>query len=278
MSICVSRIKAKTILTKSKLPDADYVINPYVGCPHGCIYCYAEFMKRFAKHGEPWGKFVDVKEFSGELNLHRVRPQDTILIGSVTDAYNPLEARFCITRSILSLLSDCTARVEILTKSALVCRDIDLLQNIPNVAVGFSMNTTDDVFRCLIEPHAAPVKERISAMRTLHEAGVSTYLFVAPIFPDISNCSDLLQKTAGLVDYVCFENLNLRGAYRSRVMSMISQYYPEKTPLYHRIYDQGDHSYWDALADELRQSCSSLRLPYRIYFHHGAFAKREEAR
>lgn len=109
-------------------------------------------------------------------------PTDTILIGSVTDAYNPFESKYCITQSILKQLSSCVARIEILTKSKLVCRDIDLLKEIPNVAVGVSLNTTNDLFRSKTEPYAASVKDRIETLKALHEAGISTYLFVAPFF------------------------------------------------------------------------------------------------
>lgn len=271
MKIQVSVKETKQILTKSKLPDANYVINPYLGCTHGCIYCYAEFMRRFSQHAEPWGAFIEAKKCTTNLDLRRVLPTDTILIGSVTDAYNPFESKFCITQSILKQLSSCVARVEILTKSKLVCRDIDLLKKIPHVAVGISLNTTDDLFRSKTEPYAASVKDRIETLKILHEAGISTYLFVAPFFPGLSDYRVLLEQVARYIDYVCFENLNLRGSYKSRVLSFISQEYPEKTPLFEKIYHQRDLSYWDDLEHNIRQYCDMLHIPCRIYFHHGSF-------
>lgn len=198
-------------------------------------------------------------------------PTDTILIGSVTDAYNPLESKFCITQSILKQLSSCVARVEILTKSKLVCRDIDLLKKISHVAVGISLNTTDDLFRSKTEPYAASVKDRIETLKILHEVGISTYLFVAPFFPGLSDYRVLLEQVARYIDYVCFENLNLRGSYKARVLSFISQEYPEKTPLFEKIYHQRDLSYWDDLEHNIRQYCDMLHIPCRIYFHHGSF-------
>lgn len=66
MKIQVSVKETKQILTKSKLPDANYVINPYLGCTHGCIYCYAEFMRRFSQHAEPWGAFIEAKKMHYE--------------------------------------------------------------------------------------------------------------------------------------------------------------------------------------------------------------------
>ena len=90
----VQTIEVKNLITRSKLPDADFVINPYVGCNHGCVYCYAEFMTRFTGHaGERWGEFMDVKECAKPLPLKAIAGK-TVLIGSVTDPYNPLEKRY----------------------------------------------------------------------------------------------------------------------------------------------------------------------------------------
>jgi DNA repair photolyase len=98
----IREIKAKTIITKSGL-DVDYVINPYVGCLHGCIYCYARFMKRFTNHHEPWGKFLDVKINASELipkNSKKYKGK-AIMISSVTDPYQPAERKYKLMRGIL---------------------------------------------------------------------------------------------------------------------------------------------------------------------------------
>ncbi len=96
----VKHVAVKSIMTKSKLPAADYAVNPYVGCPHKCMYCYACFMKRFTGHDEPWGDFVDVKKFPQIKNPAQYEGKK-IFIGSVTDSYNPLEETHEKTREIL---------------------------------------------------------------------------------------------------------------------------------------------------------------------------------
>ena len=121
--------EAKEIITKSNIPNVDYVINPYTGCQHGCIYCYAEFMIRFTNHkGDKWGHFLDIKQF----DLNRIKPHKydgkRILLSSVTDPYLPLELKYQNTRMILEKLVDTTAEVMILTKSKFVVRDIDLFK------------------------------------------------------------------------------------------------------------------------------------------------------
>lgn len=92
-------VEVKDYVTKSNLPASDYVINPYVGCPHGCKYCYACFMKRFTKHEEEWGTFIDIKQCSKSINKKRLEGK-TIFLSSVTDCYNPYEEKYCVTQSM----------------------------------------------------------------------------------------------------------------------------------------------------------------------------------
>ena len=93
--IKINEIYTKSIITKSNLPDADYVINPYVGCIHGCVYCYARFMRCFSGHKEKWGEFIDVKINSVDIfpENHNKYLNKSIFLSSVTDPYNPIENR-----------------------------------------------------------------------------------------------------------------------------------------------------------------------------------------
>lgn len=101
----VKEIEVKSVITKSNLPGIDYVINPYVGCQHACVYCYADFMKKFTGHvGEKWGEFVDVKINSVETIKKPKLENKNILISSVTDPYQPVEVKYKITREILKKL------------------------------------------------------------------------------------------------------------------------------------------------------------------------------
>ncbi len=97
----INHITVNDYLTKSKLPESDYVINPYVGCPHACAYCYACFMKRFTNHNEDWGSFLDVKECEKPISLSRIKGK-SVFLSSVTDCYNPYEEEFRITRKKFS--------------------------------------------------------------------------------------------------------------------------------------------------------------------------------
>lgn len=88
----INEIQIKSVMTKSSLPVGGYSVNPYVGCPHACKYCYASFMKRFTGHTETWGTFLDVKHWEEIKNPSKYAGQ-RVVIGSVTDGYNPFEGK-----------------------------------------------------------------------------------------------------------------------------------------------------------------------------------------
>ena len=268
----INETQTANYITKSNLPDADFVINPYTGCPHKCIYCYAEFMKRFTGHtGDEWGEFIDIKR--SDKPLKKVGADSTILVGSVTDAYNPFEKKYKLMRPILEQLAGTDANVEILTKSDLVLRDIDLLSKMKNIKVGISLNTLDDDFRKKTEPRASSIERRLSALKDLKEADISTYLFMSPIFPGITNVEDIIEQTQDHADYICFENLNLRGAYMPRVLNFISENYPEHEALYNVIYKDKDMSYWEAMKAKIIDHCEQKGIDHRIYFYHDQIKK-----
>ena len=156
----IKEIQTKEYLTKSNLPASDYVINPYVGCPHGCKYCYASFMKRFTNHTEDWGDFIDIKRTEKKINLNKISKK-TVFLSSVTDCYNPLEEKYKITRNILKQLINSDCYLSISTKSNLILRDIDLLKQIKNVVVSISINTLDENFRKDMD-NASTIEERLN--------------------------------------------------------------------------------------------------------------------
>ena len=180
----------KTGLSKSGL-SYDYAVNPYTGCLHGCIYCYANFMRRFSGHmRDPWGSFVDVK-----VNLIDVlakelpkRKGGSVWLSSVCDPYQQPEAKYELTRRTIQLLSEYPKfTISILTKNTLVLRDLDLLKSIRDrVDVGFTITTFDEEAQRIFEPHASPVHERVEAARQIGEAGVPTWVFIAPMLPYVS--------------------------------------------------------------------------------------------
>ena len=173
--------EVRGIMTKSNLPVGGYSVNPYVGCTHACKYCYASFMKRFTGHKEEWGTFLDVKHWPAIENPKKYAGQ-RVVIGSVTDGYNPEEATFRRTRKLLEELKDSDAEILICTKSDLVLRDLDLLRQMKKVTVSWSINTLDETFRADMDK-AVSIERRIAAMRKVYEAGIRTVCFCVAHLP-----------------------------------------------------------------------------------------------
>jgi DNA repair photolyase len=205
----VKEIQARAILSKSKVYD--YVINPYTGCQHGCSYCYARFMKRFSGHREPWGQFVDVKVNAADLlraEINKKKPA-SVWISGVCDPYQPLEAKYRLTRECLEILTHNNWPVIVQTRSPLVLRDIDILKEGRDFEVGLSITTADDSIRKLFEPGAPSIKDRVSALDELHRARIRTYVMIAPMLPGAGGLAEIL---AGKVDYVIVDRMNYNYA------------------------------------------------------------------
>jgi len=205
----VKEIYAKSILSKSKV--SDYTINPYIGCEHGCTYCYARFMKRFTRHREPWGIFADVKINTATLLQREIRKKRAgrVWISGVCDPYQPIEKKYELTKSCLEILSEHDWPVTIQTKSYLVLRDIELLRTFGNIEVGLTVTTTDDNIRKIFEPSSPTIKERVETLEKLHSAGIKTYAMIAPILPRAEGLVEQLSKKA---DFILIDKMNYHYA------------------------------------------------------------------
>lgn len=258
----IREIEVRSIMTQSTLPVGGYSVNPYVGCTHACRYCYASFMKRFTKHPEPWGSFLDVKTWDPIKNPDKYNGS-RIVIGSVTDGYNPQEATFLRTRRILEELRGCTAEIMVCTKSDLVLRDLDLLKQLPKATVSWSINTLDEEFRADMD-HAATIARRIEAMKQTYAAGIRTVCFISPIFPGITDVKAIIEQVKDFADLIWLENLNLRGQFKGSIMSYIREKYPHLLPLYEEIYNRKRTDYWKGLEADIAQYARQHDYPYRI--------------
>jgi DNA repair photolyase len=167
-------------------------------------------MKRYTRHKEEWGKFVDVKVNAPSL-LNREakrKPLGRIWISGTCDPYQPLEEKYEVTRRCLSVLLNKDWEITIQTKSHLVYRDVDLLEKL-NVEVGFSIGTNDEHVKKLFEPKAPSLEERIQTLKKLHSTGITTFVMMAPLLPEPEG---LIQRISGKVDYVLVDKMNYHYA------------------------------------------------------------------
>lgn len=242
----IKEIHAKSVLSPSKIYD--YVVNPYVGCQHACSYCYARFMKRFTGHREPWGDFVDVKINAPELLSKEIKRKrtGTVWVSGVCDPYQPLEAKYKLTGKCLEILMRKNWPVMIQTRSPLVLRDLEIFKNSRNIEVGLSITTANDKIRKIFEPYAPPVEKRLSAIETLHQNGIRTYVMIAPILPDAENLIALL---VGKVDYIIIDRMNYSHA---------GKIYER-----HGWKDKNTCDYFHLIGNKIEKNCAELGIDCR---------------
>ena len=264
----INRIQVKSIITKSKLPGSDFVVNPYVGCTHKCGYCYACFMQRFTDHVEPWGDFVDIKENALEVFPKRFDKYagKTITLGSVTDPYQPIEEKERLTRRLLERLVDLDVTVLILTKSPWVLRDSDVLSKLKDVTVAMSVSCFQEKIKCLFEPRTPPIFDRLEALRELASRGIKTVLFVSPIFPEITDWRSLVSKAQPFVHEFWFENLNFYPAIQSNMFKALAHIDQDLIARYRQIYRDPDR-YFRVISKAISDYCNQHQLKFSLCFH-----------
>lgn len=190
--------RARSIITRNTSPDLpfDRSINPYRGCEHGCIYCFAR--PSHAHVGLSAGLDFESKLFAKpdaarllkrELARDNYKPK-SIAIGTNTDPYQPIERKMRIMRQILEVLAEAKHPVGIVTKSALVLRDIDILSQMAQdglVKVSLSITTIDRKLARAMEPRASTPTKRLEALETLNKAGIPTSVMIAPVIPGLTD-------------------------------------------------------------------------------------------
>ena len=189
---------SQTIIARNDSPDVGFTasLNPYRGCEHGCIYCYARPTHEFLgfSAGLDFESKIMVKEdapelLRAELMSPKWQPQVLFLSG-VTDCYQPVEAKLKLTRRCLEVLAEFRNPVFIITKNRLVTRDIDLLAELARhqaVAVWLSITTLDTELRKIMEPRTSPPAARLDAIRELKQAGIPVGVNVAPVIPGLTD-------------------------------------------------------------------------------------------
>lgn len=227
---------AKSILVKSQLPATDYVVNPYTGCSFACGYCYASFMGRFINEPiQEWGNYVYVKTnaveiFTQEIAKLSIKKRNaTILLSSVTDAWQGPEKKYQLARQILQCLNKYAypGLISILTKSQLILQDLDVIASLSQKEVGITITSTEDKIGRFMEVHAPSASHRLLTLKALNEANVPTYAFIGPLLPHFRYRPELLDDLfraiheAGTTS-VFVEHLNTSPYILGRIAPLIA--------------------------------------------------------
>ena len=243
----IREVECKTVLNKSAI--SDYSLNCYTGCAHGCVYCYARFMQRFHPHPEPWGEFVDVKINAVEVlerQLRRAKPGD-VFMSSACDGWQAIEADRRLTRRCCELLLEYGFQVNVLTKSALVLRDLDVFAG-RTARIGVTLTTLDERLRQLWEPRASSVADRLRVLAEARRAGLRTAVMFGPLLPFLSDDETSLRALFGqaaelAVDTIWVDALNPRPRVWPAVSALLESKFPELHEGYRRVlFDEASRS------------------------------------
>lgn len=278
--IKIREIECKSAIGKCGFPGGGFCINPYVGCGHGCVYCYSRFMKRFTGHTEEWGSFVDVRlniaeTLEKQLKSPRYRGQQ-IYIGTVTDPYQPLEGKYKLTRGVLKVLLNYKNPVSILTKSDLVLRDVDLLKQFKEIDVNFTVNTLDEKWKKLVEPNSSTIKQRLQAIKKLTDQGITVLTMMGPYWPVFTDPETLFRefKKAG-VSHVFTESFNTVGGNWTGVEKVLRKYYPRfLVEMRETLFNKKKfYEFYSEAQNKVKQLSKKYKIPVTIYFGLGHAAK-----
>ncbi len=190
----VRQIACKTILNKSRL--ADFTLNCYVGCSHRCLYCYARYMQKFKNRPEEWGNFVDVKINAPEIlakEIQKMSPAKEVFMSSICDGWQPLEAKYRLSRACLELLLEAGFSISILTKSSLILRDFDLIGAYKTGSLGMTITTMNSRLQKTLEPYASTSQERLNTLKEAQNQGIETWVFLGPLIPHFTDTTSNLE-------------------------------------------------------------------------------------
>ena len=246
-------LKARSLVNRCSSPNMPFTwtVNPYRGCAMGCRYCYAAYTHEFMgiADADQFHSLVYVKTGGDEETERRiaaaVRSGETIALGTATDAYQPGEAEARVTRRFLEKVArHRNVRLGIVTKGALILRDIDLLQKIhrrSHLAVHVSLVSPHAELTRKLDPWAPPPDVRIEVMRRLVEAGIETWLGLAPVLPaltdDEPSLDELLGRVAAAgVRHMFTSVLFLRSPTREKFLRWLAEEFPRLLPAYERSY------------------------------------------
>jgi DNA repair photolyase len=269
----ITAVQCRSILTRSKIPGIDFGINPYIGCAHKCQYCYAVFMKKFSGHTEPWGDFVDVKTNAPEvlgLQLQRMKKKAVINFGTVCDAYQPIETRYKITQRCLKALIPYRHAVSILTKSDLVMRDIDILEALHDIEIGFTITTVDNSIKRIFEPRTPPASKIFKAIRLLAHRNIPVWVFVAPVLPGLTDhpaaIIELIRSSqdAG-ARYIMFDTLNPYPKVWRNVKRLVSRHFPAAQDRM-KCFEQDPRTQKSELKNIITRAALDHLIPCKIAF------------
>ncbi len=255
----------RPVLNPCTLKGRNYQVDPYIGCEHCCYYCYALNLAE-----TDWSKEVLIhKDITSRLEseLAGIPPQ-TIYMGWQTDAYQPCEAECRQTRQVLELLLEKGFSASILTKSDLVLRDLDLLQEMCDATVSASVAFNDNNVRRLFESNTKDTEARINALKKLKAAGLRTSALICPVIPYITDVTSLIDMVAPYTDKIWIYGLSMLTRTDQdwkNVETILENHYPDLIEQIESVVFSKNHPYWATVRHDLERLQKDRRLNLSIH-------------
>jgi DNA repair photolyase len=265
----IREVHVSQALRKDPLPGIPYSFNPYVGCYHGCAFCYVPRLLQVERGA--WGTTVVVKRNAATVLAREVRrlPRGLVAISTATDPYQYVEGKYRITRRALEVLLRADWPLSVLSRSPLMLRDVDLFIRFRELEVGMSVPTLDDRARCLLEPWAPPVQARLRCLRELAAAGLKTFVGFAPAYPPTdgwtpARIAETLVRHG--VQKVFVRLLDTRWGARESVRQAL-----DGSPLAGELMRMADRDYMGSFVEGLAEECLARGIEFRDGddFRHG---------
>lgn len=261
IKLCANR----PVLNPCTLEGKNYQVDPYIGCEHYCYYCYA-----LNQAETDWSKEILIhKDITGQLEseLTGIPPQ-SIYMGWQTDPYQPCEADTMQTRKVLELLQKKGFSVSILTKSDLVLRDLDVLQEMDEPVVSFSIAFTDNQIRRIFEAKTVDSEARIAAMRQLKSVGIKSSVLLCPVIPYITDVPAVIDSVAEFASTIWIYGLSIldrSDCNWQNLEGILKRHYSGLKSQIEEVVFTKSHTYWNNLRNQLLQLQQEQNLNLNIH-------------
>jgi len=275
-AVTYREVEVKSALNAVKGMPFDWSLNPWLGCAHKCVYCFARaYHARYREKnvGTDFDSNVEVRVNIANVlrnELHR-RREGSLAIGTATDPYQPIEGKYQLTRRCLEALVDYPMPTSIVTKGPLVVRDIDVLRKLDQkteLTVFFSVPCVDDEVVRKTDPGTAPPRQRLRALRMLREAGIDAAVLCMPVLPGISDSEESLDaaaRAASEAGATAFRHrpLKIDVEIQEYYYDFLAREFPIAVPVYATLYQGGVHPRRD-YEHQLEERVRRVRARYEF--------------
>ncbi|MCM8801605.1 MAG: radical SAM protein [Candidatus Omnitrophica bacterium] len=263
-------IKVTQILNPTSINLGDYVINPYKGCQYGCLYCYVKQNKTVQNKEKGWGSYVEVKINAKEIleKELRIKKPQTVLLGSITECFQPIEEKYKITYNILKILNKYGVFYYILTRSPYIQKYIDLFSEGFCKKIYFTINNIPEELRTKLENKSPSYEERFKAIEKLKKANIEVIPYYSPILPFVSEVKDIFKRFHN-IKHIEFEGLNFKVTNIKAIIDNISSLYPAIKALYERMLldKQYYETYWQKVKELITKEARKNKKELRLYIY-----------